>query len=95
MRKTSAVYERFFERVFKVFEVEMVRLARMTQGSIIKRGRFYTTATREAQALTKIQYLIDYEGYGISLTMVPNLVIDKAPCCIVKMDFVLDPQGKL
>jgi hypothetical protein len=94
MRKTSAVYERFFERVFKVFEVEMVRLARMTQGSIIKRGRFYTTATREAQALTKIQYLIDYEGYGISLTMVPNLVIDKAPCCIVKMDFVLDPQGK-
>jgi len=94
MRKTSAVYERFFERVFKVFEVEMVRFARMTQGSIIKRGRFYTTATREAQALTKIQYLIDYEGYGILLTMIPNLAIEKAPCCIVKMDFVLDPQGK-
>jgi hypothetical protein len=94
MRKTSAVYERFFERVFKVFEVEMVRFARMTQGSIIKRGRFYTTPTREAQALTKIQYLIDYEGYGILLTMIPNLAIEKAPCCIVKMDLVLDPQGK-
>jgi hypothetical protein len=94
MRKTSVGYERFFERVFKVFEIEMVRLARMTQGSIIKRGRFYTTPTREVQSLTKIEYLIDYETYGISLTMIPNLAIEKAPCCIVKMDFVLDPQGK-
>lgn len=94
MAKTSAVYERFFERIFKVFEVEMVRFARMTQGSIIKRGRLYTTPTREVQSLTKIEYLIDYESYGIAFTLIPQLHQEKAPCCIVKMDYVLDPSGK-
>jgi len=94
MVKTSAVYERFFERIFKVFEVEMVRFARMTQGTIIKRGRLYTTPTREVQSLTKIEYIIDYESYGIAFTLIPQLHKEKEPCCIVKMDYVIDPSNK-
>ncbi|MEI7667655.1 MAG: hypothetical protein WCI62_01495 [Erysipelotrichaceae bacterium] len=94
MSRKSAVYERFFERVFKVFEVELVRLARMTQGSIIKRGRLYTSPTRESAALTKIEYVIDYETYGIIFTLIPNLKVENTPCCIVKMDYVLDPTNQ-
>ncbi len=89
MKSTSEKYERYFERIFKIFEVEIVRFARMTQGTTKQRERIYLKPTHEAKDLSQIVAFIDYNDYGLKFTLFPDCRQMEYPACVLKCDFVL------
>ncbi len=89
MKSTTEKYERYFERIFKIFEVEIVRFARMTQGITKQRERFYFKPTHEVKDLSKIVATIDYNEYGLKFSLFPDLSQIEYPACVLKCDYVL------
>ncbi|KAF0227126.1 MAG: hypothetical protein FD133_85 [Erysipelotrichaceae bacterium] len=94
MNKTSLKYERYFERIFKAYELEVIRFARMTQGSVKSRERVYRSPQNEADGLIKIEAKIDYSEYGLDINFIPQLEKSDSPACIIKMDFTLKVDGQ-
>jgi len=94
MNKTSLKYERYFERIFKAYELEVIRFARMTQGSVKTRERVYRSPQNEADGLIKIEAKIDYVDYGLNITFIPQLEKSFLPSCVIKIDFTLKVDGQ-
>jgi hypothetical protein len=94
MNKTSIKYERYFERIFKAFELEVIRFARMTQGSVKTRERVYRSPQNEADGLIKIEAKIDYVDYGLNINFITQLEKSDLPSCVIKMDFTLKVDGQ-
>lgn len=92
IRRTSGTYERAFDRLFKTFEVEMVRFNRMTQGTTKSRARHYTTATREVKDCTDITIVLNYETYDLRFTLIPNLNTTDLPVNHLTVDLLCGPQ---
>ncbi len=94
MNKTSLKYERYFERIFKAYELEVIRFARMTQGSVKTRERVYSSPQNEADGLIKIVANIDYSDFILNITFLPQLEKSYLPSCVIKMDFTLQTDGQ-
>jgi len=93
MKTTSEKYERYFERIFKTFEVEVVRFARMTQGVTKQRERVYLKPTHEAKDLSHINAFIDYGDYGLKFSFYPELNQTERAACVLTCDYVLTTQS--
>lgn len=90
--KTSGSYERLFERLFKTFEIEMVRFNRITQGDPKRRVRNYTDKAHTAKACRSIDIVLAYEGYDLSFVLTPNLDHPTQPVNVLSLDVIFHPQ---
>ncbi len=92
IKKTSGNYERGFERLFKAFEIEMVRFNRLTQATTKKRERITLSNVPHAKDCQKIQITLAYQGYDLRFTLIPNLKTSNEPTMILALDYVFSPN---
>lgn len=92
IKKTSGNYERNFERLFKAFEIEMVRFNRLTQATTKKRERIYISNLPHVKDCQKIQITLAYQDYDLRFTMIPNLKTSNEPSMTLSMDYVYSPN---
>lgn len=92
IKKTSGNYERNFERLFKAFEIEMVRFNRLTQATTKKRERVYASNLPHVKECHRIQITLAYQDYDLRFTMIPNLKTSDDPAMILMMEYVYSPN---
>lgn len=92
IKKTSGNYERSFERLFKAFEIEMVRFNRLTQASTKKRERVTSSNLPHVKDCQKIIITLAYQDYDLRFTLTPNLKTSNEPTMILTMDYVYSPE---